>query len=45
MPPKMFDPEELSMKIKIIEKFKSMDGAQKRSYLWELFINNSLYIF
>ena len=33
------------MKIKIIEKFKAMDGAQKRSYLWELFINNSLYIF
>ena len=33
------------MKIKIIEKFKSMDGAQKRSYLWELLINNSLYIF
>jgi len=33
------------MKIKIIEKFKQMDEREKKIYLRELLINNSLYIF
>ena len=33
------------MKIKVIEKFKSMDRHEKIGYLKELLINNSLYIF
>ena len=33
------------MKIKIIERFKAMDEREKRIYLRELLINNSLYIF
>ena len=33
------------MKIKLIENFKAMDKAQKKVYLFELLINNSLYIF
>ncbi len=33
------------MKIKIIEKFKQLPPEEKRAYLGELLINNSLYIF
>ena len=33
------------MKIKIIDRFKEMDQGEKRVYLRELLINNSLYIF
>ncbi|MBR6728030.1 MAG: beta-methylgalactoside transporter [Clostridia bacterium] len=33
------------MKIKIIENFKAMDRRERRSYITELLINNSLYIF
>ena len=33
------------MKIKIIENFKAMDRREKRIYLREMLINNSLYIF
>ena len=33
------------MKLKIIENFKEMDTREKRNYLSELLINNSLYIF
>ncbi len=33
------------MKINCIEKIKSMDKRERRAYLGELFINNSLYIF
>ena len=33
------------MKIKIIDRFKEMDKGERRVYLRELLINNSLYIF
>ncbi|MBO5354926.1 MAG: beta-methylgalactoside transporter [Clostridia bacterium] len=33
------------MKIKIIDRFKEMDKEERRVYLRELLINNSLYIF
>ena len=33
------------MKIKIVDKFKEMDKGERRVYLRELLINNSLYIF
>ena len=33
------------MKLRIIENFKEMDAKEKRIYLSELLINNSLYIF
>ncbi len=33
------------MKLKIIENFKAMDPRERRVYLSELLINNSLYIF
>ncbi len=33
------------MKIKAIENFKGMDKKERRAYLGELLINNSLYIF
>ena len=33
------------MKIKIIEKYRAMDRRERRGYLRELLINNSLYIF
>ena len=33
------------MKIKVIENFKAMDKRERRVYLRELLINNSLYIF
>ena len=33
------------MKIKIIDRFKEMDREERRVYLRELLINNSLYIF
>ena len=33
------------MKLKIIENYKQMDPAERRHYISELLINNSLYIF
>lgn len=33
------------MKIKVFEKYKAMDSHEKRIYIKELLINNSLYIF
>ena len=33
------------MKIKLIENFKQMEKRERRAYLGELLINNSLYIF
>ncbi len=33
------------MKLKIIENFKQMEPGEKRAYISELLINNSLYIF
>ena len=33
------------MKIKVIENFKEMDSRERRAYLGELLINNSLYLF
>ena len=33
------------MKIKVIEKLKTMDRHERNVYLGELLINNSLYIF
>ena len=31
------------MKIKVIEKFKTMEKEERRRYVGELLINNSLY--
>ncbi len=33
------------MKFKVIEKFKAMEKEERRAYIGELLINNSLYIF
>ena len=33
------------MKMKILDRFKEMDKGERRIYLRELLINNSLYIF